>query len=392
MDLIATPVGDKYLPEERSGETRDMIPLDLFLCSACGNLQTGAVINPEVIYTHYLSRPIAVNSVLSDSYQQYAEQVVERFGVKEGDLVVEMGSNDGAFLSFFKTRGANVLGVDPAQNLAEAATKSGVETLPTFFSSEIGEQISSERGKAKIIIANFVYANINNVIDVTNGVRNLLAPDGVFSFETNYRLDVFQKDLIETINHEHLTYYAVKPLRSFFDRLGMQLFDVERVPSKGGSIRCIAQFAGGPHPVSDSVEKLIELEEKEGVYGSGFYESCDSHIKSVRDDMQGLFSSINKPDTSIAGYGTSIGATILIYQLGLGEALDFLVDDDPYRQGLVSPGYHIPVKDPKTLIDQKTDHVLILAPLYAKQIIQKNQSYVDQGGHFVGVWPEAKVY
>jgi hypothetical protein len=392
LDMQPTPVPDKYLPKDRLAESRELIPLDLFMCTACGNLQTGAVTDPNVIYTHYLSRPAAVNPVLSGGYKEYAESVVRRFSIGSDDLVVEMGSNDGAFLNFFKNQGASVLGVDPAQNLAEVATKSGIETIQTFFSSEVSERIKKERGEAKAVIANFVYANIDHVIDVTEGVRNLLAPNGIFCFETNYRVDVFQKDLIETINHEHLTYYAVKPLRAFFNRLGMQLIEVQRVPSKGGAIRCVAQLEGGPHAISDTVDDLVDLEEKEGLYQSDYYKSCDSHIKSVREDMQLMFKDLDPESGSIAGYGTSIGATILIYQLGLGEALDFLVDDDPYRQGLVSPGYHMPVQAPQTLIEHNVRHVLILAPLYAEQIMKKNQAYVDQGGQFVGVWPEAKKY
>ena len=391
LDLLPTPIPDKYLPTDRAGESRELIPLDLLLCGVCGNLQTSAVIDPSVIYTHYLSRPAAVNPVLSSGYQGYAENVVKRYGVGKDDLVVEMGSNDGAFLSFFKDQGASVLGVDPARNLAEVAARSGIETLSTFFSSEVSERIRKERGEAKAVIANFVYANIDNVIDVTMGVRNLLAPDGIFSFETNYRVDVFQKDLIETINHEHLTYYSVKPLRDFFDRLGMQLLTVERVPSKGGSIRCVAQLEGGPYAVSDTVKELIDMEMQNGVYQASFYEPCRSHITSVREEMRVFVQEIGEA-SPIAGYGTSIGATILIYQLGLGKVLDFLVDDDPYRQNLVSPGYHIPVQGPQTLIDQHAGHALILAPLYAEQIMKKNQPYIEQGGKFVGIWPEVKIY
>ena len=387
LKLEPTPIPDKYLPEDRAAESTELIPLDLFLCEDCGNLQNGTVVDPERIYSHYLSRPAAVNPVLSSGYQEYAQRLLDRYDIGENDLVVEMGSNDGAFLSFFKQRGSTVLGVDPAKNLAEAAVKSGIETLPTFFSSEIGLQIREDRGPAKAVIANFVYANIDNVIDVTEGVRDLLAPDGIFSFETNYRLDVFEKDLIETINHEHLTYYAIKSLKVFFDRLGMELIEVERVPSKGGSIRCVVQLTAGPHKVSQSVDELIELEDRQGVYSAAFYESCANHLDRVRDAARELLAEGGGP---VAGYGTSIGATMLIYQLGLGASIDFLVDDDPYRQGLLSPGYHIPVKGPQALLKENASLALVLAPLYAQQIMEKNVAYRTQGGCFATIWPEVQ--
>jgi len=392
MPLNPTPIGDKYLPPERKDETRETIPLDLFLCGDCGHLQTGAIIEPDLIYNHYLSRPAAVNSVLSDAYRQYGEHVMERYSPGAGDLVVEMGSNDGAFLNFFKEHGISVLGIDPAQNLAEAATNIGVDTIATFFSEEVAGSILEDKGQAAVFIANFVFANIDDVNDVVRGVHKVLAKDGVFMFETNNRVDIFQKFLIETINHEHASYFAVKPLRAFFARHEMELIDIEHMPSKGGSLRCTVQHAGGSHAVQPSVQDLIDKEEFLGVYSTAFYQGCADKIRSVREQLGTQAAAWREQGKTFAGYGTSIGATILIYQLGIGEYLDFLVDDDRYRQGLVSPGYHIPVVGPERLSIDKPDYVMILAPLYADPIMKKNQAYSDQGGHFINVWPEVVVY
>lgn len=389
MPLEPTPIGDKYLPYERREENRTTIPLDLYLCKKCGQLQTGAVVDPKQIYVHYLSRPVAVNPVLSDSYRDYAEDIISRYNPSPNSLIVEMGSNEGAFLRFFKNRGFPVLGIDPAENLAEAASESGIETIPAFFTSQLAEEIKSNHGDASIFIGNFVYANINNVIDATQGIRHLLAPHGVFMFETNYRLDIFQKDLIETINHEHLSYFSVSSLQAFFQRQEMELFHVERVPSKGGSLRCAVQLKGGDRLISPSVRELIELEDKLGICDLSFYESCADHINSTRSDLAPFLEDIILGGGTLAGYGTSIGATILIYQLGLGEKMSFLVDDDPYRQNLVSPGYHIPVMSPDIIYEQKPEYIAILAPLYAEAIMNKNRAF---GGRFLTVWPKIEVH
>ena len=391
MSLVPMPVGDKYLPPERREETRETIPLDLYLCTVCGHLQTGAVVNPEVIYKHYLSRPAAVNPVLSDAYQIYAENILSQVRPVQESLMVEIGSNDGAFLNFFKSHGMSVLGVDPADNLAEAATKSGFETFPTFFTSEIAQNIRKERGPASVVIANFTYANIDDLNDVTQGILELLSPDGIFMFETNYRVDVFQKYLIETINHEHLSYFSVKSLKVFFSRHGMELIDVEHVPSKGGSIRCSVQLSGGKRAVSPTVETHIALEDSLDIYSIDFYTPCASHIHSIRDELLEVLGDIKAEGRTVAGYGTSIGATVFIYQLCLGEIIKFLVDDDPYRQNLVSPGYHIPVLASQAIYDQKADCVLILAPLYAERIMGKNRAYTDQGGQFITIWPKIEI-
>lgn len=391
MPLTPTPVGDKYLPPERKEESRDVIPLDLMLCTECGQLQTGAVVNPAFIYKHYLSRPATVNPTLSNAYQEYAESILTRYKPGNDDLVIEIGSNDGAFIGFLRKRSVRVLGIDPAENLAAAATQAGIETIPDFFSRDLAARIRADRGPASVVVANFMFANVDNLSDFTLGIRDLLAPDGVFMFETNYRVDVFQKYLLETINHEHLSYFAVKPLQQFFARHGMDLIAVERVPSKGGSIRCTVQLAGGPHPRNASVEEHIALEQHCSLYNAQFYRPCAEHIRSVRGQLQTFTADARSSGKRIAGYGTSIGATIFIYQLGLGPAIDFLVDDDPYRQNLVSPGYHIPVVSSLALRDQKPDFVFILAPLYANKIIDKNAEYVASGGRFVCIWPEVEV-
>jgi len=392
MSLVPMPIGDKYLPYDNREESNDTVPLDLMLCSSCGQFQTNTLIDPDRIYPHYLSRPAAVNPVLSDAYQAYAKDVLNTYRPAKGSLVVELGSNDGIFLNFFKNQGMSVLGVDPARNLADAATKSGIETLPTLFTSDVARQIRKDRGPASVVIANFVYANIDDIEDATDGIRELLTPDGVFMFETNYRVDVFQKHLIETITHEHVSYFAVKPFKGFFERHGMKLVDVERVPSKGGSIRCTVQPIGSQAKVSPSVEESIALEEDLGLFGVDFYRPCASHIEAVRAELGQMLGGATSERKPVAGYGTSIGATTLIYQLGLGDKLKFLVDDDPYRQNLVSPGYHIPVTSAQALHDQRPNYVLILAPLYSERIRSRNQEYADGGGRFVDVWPQIEVH
>ena len=391
MSLVPTPVGDKYLPAERREETRETIPLDLYLCGGCGHLQTGAVANPNAVFKHYLSRPAAVNPVISDAFKEYAEGILSGIRPDKDSLIFEIGSNDGAFLNFFKEHGMPVLGVDPAYNLAEAATNSGIPTLPTFFSSEVAHTTKKEHGTASVVVTNFTLASMDDLDDATRGIHEMLSADGVFMFETQYRVDTFQRHLLETINTEQLSIFSVKPLSTFFHRHGLQLINVQRVPSKGGSIRCTVQRSGGPRAISPTVQEHISLEDRLGVYNLDFYEPCASHVQAVRKEMAQVLAPIKAQGKIVAGYGTSIGATILTYQLELGEAITFFVDDDPYRQNLVSPGYHIPVLAPQALLEQNPDYVLIMAPLYAEQIIRKNRAYLDRGGHFVTVWPEVEI-
>jgi hypothetical protein len=171
----------------------------------------------------------------------------------------------------------------------------------------------------------------------------------------------------------------------------MELIDVEHVPSKGGSLRCTVQHAQGLRSVDPSVAEFIAQEDELGIYDTAFYQPCRNQILSVRDELKSALCELKEQGHTFAGYGTSIGATILIYQLELGEYLQFLVDDDPYRQNLVSPGYHIPVVSPETLSQDKPSYTLILAPLYAEQIMAKNSGYADSGGHFIKIWPTVEI-
>ena len=391
MHLEPTPVGDKYLPIEQQEESQETIPLEHNLCSVCDHLQTGFVVNPNAVFKHYLSRPTAVNQVFSDSYREYAEGIFSNINPGPGDLIVEIGSGDGAFLNFFKERGIPVLGIDPAVNLAEAATEFGIQTLPTFFNLKVARDIRAEHGAALVIITNFTLASMDDLDDVIRGIHELLSQNGVLMFETQYRLDGFQKLLLETLNNEQNSIFSVKPLNAYFPRHGLELINVQRVPSKGGSIRCTVQKAEGNRAISPMVKELIDLEDRLDISHDDFFKPCISRIHAVREEMEKVLEDIKLEGKSVAGYGTSIGATNLTYQLGLGDAIEYFVDDDPYRQNLVSPGYNIPVLSPEVLLVQKPDYVLIMAPLYADQIINNNQAFLDQGGHFMEIWPNVRL-
>ena len=391
VQLEPTPIGDKYLPIEQQEKSRDTIPLYLNLCGSCEHLQTGTVVNPSAVFEHYLSRPAAVNQVLSDAFLVYAETILSEIKPGADDLVLEIGSSDGVFLNYFKEKGIPVLGVDPAVNLAEAANEIGIKTIPKFFNREVAQKIRTDHGTVSVIVTNFTLASIDDLDDVIKGVRELLSPNGVLMFETQYRLDGFNNLLLETLNNEQNSIFSVKPLNIYFSRHDLELINVQRVPSKGGSIRCTVQQAGGNRSISSEVQELIDLEDTLGISHQDFFKPLIDRIHDVRGEIAKFLESIKIEEKSVAGYGTSIGATNLTYQLALGEAIEFFVDDDPYRQNLVSPGYNRPVFDPKVLLEKKPDYVLIMAPLYADQIISKNQAYIDQGGQFLEVWPNVKL-
>ena len=243
--------------------------------------------------------------------------------------------------------------------------------------------IQSTHGKASIVIANNVFANIDDLEDVTSGIRSLLADDGVFVFETSYLHDVVQGDLIDTIFHEHLCYFAVRPMEAFFARHGMQLVKVDRVPTKGGSIRGTVQLEKGKRAVTPSVETLKTMEADAKLNRLEAYAALDKRLQTHKSKLRKLLAELKAEGKTIAAFGAAVGLTTMIYHFGLNDFLSFMVDDYAAKQNTYSPGHHIPVYAPEALYDRKPDYVLILAWRYADNIINKHKAYLDGGGHFV---------
>jgi hypothetical protein len=234
-------------------------------------------------------------------------------------------------------------------------------------------------------------ANVDDLDAFTQAIRSVLASDGVFVFETGYGASLVQQDLLDNIYHEHLSYFSVKPLIPFFRRNRLELVDVEHVESKGGSIRGLVQLAGGLRPVSPSLAELVAQETAAGVDRVEAFEGFSARMDTVRKELSNLLGGLKAQGKTIAGYGASVGVTTLNYYLDLSGLLSFTVDDNPLRQGLYSPGHHIPVLSPEVLYTRKPDHVLILAWRYAESIMKKNQAFLEQGGHFIVPLPSIVV-
>ncbi len=385
LNLASTPIGDAYLSSKQEFLCH---PLDLYLCETCGLLQLPDFVDPELLYRDYIYHT-SDSLGLVEHFRKYAESVLKIIDLPQNSLVLDIGSNDGSALQFYKNAGMRVLGIDPAREIAEHATKKGIPTLPEFFNTALAGKIVAEHGNASLIMANNVLANIDNLNDLMNGVKILLAPDGVIIFETGYALDLIQKRILDNIYHEHLSYFSVKPLQQFFAHNGLQLIYIERVPTKGGSIRCIVQRADGRRLEHPSVHELIALEEIMGIHKVSTLKQFFGQIREMKMQLTALLEDIKAQGKSIAGYGASVGVTTVLYALELGNLIDFLVDDNSNRQNCYSPGLQLPVKSPEAIYG--VDYTLILAWQYAEPIIKKHQKYLEQGGKFIQFLPNLTI-
>ncbi len=390
IKLAPTPIADDYIAVEQISEIQETYPLDLFFCHNCGHLQLLDVVDPEILFRNY-TYVTSISLGLVEHFRRYADDTLRRFSPQSGALVVEIGSNDGSLLRFFKEGGMRVLGIDPAREIGKKATESGIETLPIFFTSEIGKEIRGKRGPAAIVAANNVFAHSDSLADVADGIREMLAPDGVFVFEVSYLVDIVQKKLFDTVYHEHLCYHSVKSLDTFFRRHGMEFIDIERISTKGGSLRGFVQLAGGPRKVSPSVSELITLEESLGFDKAELFKDFAAELEGIKKQRLGLLRDLKAQGKVIAGYGASTTVTTLMYYFHLGDILSFMVDDNPLKQGRLSPGYHIPVLPPQALYERRPDYVVILAWAYSEPIIKKHQAYLEAGGRFIKPLPDVEM-
>jgi SAM-dependent methyltransferase len=391
IKFVPTPVGDAYLPKEHLQDEEETYPVELFLCLYCGHAQLSDIISPKKIYQEYIYKT-ADSLGLVEHFQKYVESVIQKIQPQKGDLVIDIGSNDGSVLQFFKNHGLHVLGIDPAKVISEEANKKGIETINDFFTVKLANDIKAKYKQASIIISNNTFANIDNADDFIDGIKLVLDKQGVFVFETGYALDTFQKCVIDNIYHEHLSYFSIRPLKKFFERKGMDLFYVEREKTKAGSIRCMVQFKNGNRKQDPSVHDIMELEQDVGLQEPEYFYKFKNDLEHTKQNTLNLLKRLKKRNKKIIGYGASVGVTTIMYEFGIGKNfIDFCVDDNVRRQNLFSPGMHLPVLSPQEIYSQKADYVLILAWQYSDPIIKKHKAFLEQGGKCIVILPQLLV-
>lgn len=392
VELTPTPPGNNFLEEDEIGQDEAKYPLELYFCKKCHHLQLGHVVDPGTLYQNDYSYVSATSSQFVKHLSDFASFAIDKFGLKKNNRVIDIGSNDGTCLRFFKNNGMRVLGVDPATNIANKATASGIETIADFFSLPLAQRIKQEHGSANFITSHNACAHIDDLDSVIAGVEHLLSDDGVFSMEVGYLYDVYTNTWFDTIYHEHLDYHSVEPLKHLFSRFNMEVISVKRISPQGGSIRVMTQKVGGKHSKDETESELIKLEKSSGLDKAETFTMFSGHINEVRDELNKLIKELKETGKTIAGFGAPTKATTLMAHFNLGKnELDFIVDDNPLKQNLYSPGSHIPVYSADTIYEKKPDYLLVLAWNFAEPIMKNHQRYLEQGGKFILPMPKPQV-
>lgn len=393
LDIGNIPLVNRYInPSERHYE-ESLFPLQVKYCKDCSLSQLSIVVDPTLLFKNYFYRS-SISQTFRNHCYEFAEHSVDNFDLKEGDLIVDIASNDGCTLQEFKKFGLSVLGVDPAENLAALANAQGIQTISEFWSENTAQKIIQEHGKAKMIMALNVFAHVDNVDSFLSAINILLKDDGVFAVEVPYLVNFINKMEFDTIYHEHLSYFLVKPLLHLFKRHKLDVFDIKKFIMHGGSIRIYAKKESN-HAIKgdkESIKWLLELEKDLGLYDERTYFKFSHDIQQIKDGLIKTLYQLKWQGKTIAGYGASAKGTVLTNYCGIGkDILDYIVDDTPEKQKFLTPGTHISIVDASYLKKNKPDYLLLLAWNFAEELMQKTKDYKDSGGRYIIPIPSIKI-
>tara|TARA_Y100000766_G_C18859123_1_gene582314 strand:+ start:199 stop:1440 length:1242 start_codon:yes stop_codon:yes gene_type:complete len=390
IKIKKTPPANSFVKKSEINSTQPLYPLNVYFCNECKHLQLVDVIDPEYLYKNYLYVS-GTSNVFVKHFQDYFESVKENY-FKNG-LILDIGSNDGTLLKFFKEDGFKVLGIEPAKKIATEALNKGIPTLIEFFSNELSRKILKSHGSASVITANNVFAHIDNPQSFLKGIKRLIKDSkGIFVIEVSYLLDVIKNNLFDTIYHEHLDYHSIISLNKFFNENGFEIFNIEHVDSHGGSVRIFTQLKDGKFDISNSVEDFLMKEIELGLDKIETYLSFSEKINDIGRELKTFLKSLKSEGKTIIGYGAPAKATTLMYHFDIGpETVSYIIDDSEWKQNLYTPGMHIPIVSKNYLKENEPDYILILAWNFASSIIKNNTDFQNKGGKFIIPLPKLEV-
>lgn len=392
VSLGSSPLSNSYLTREQLHKMEPFYPLEVYVCDNCFLVQLEEFESPENIFSDY-----AYFSSYSDTWLKHAKDYVDKminlFEIDNKSYVVEIASNDGYLLQYFVEKKIPVLGIEPARNVAKVAKQRGVPTEVRFFGTETAKRLASEGKYADLLLGNNVLAHVPNLNDFVAGLKVLLKPRGIITMEFAYLIKLMEEVQFDTIYHEHFSYFSFLTAEKVFAAHGLTIFDVEELPTHGGSLRIYARHSESVNErISESVNQLIRKEQKDGLDKIETYQAFGEKVKRIKRGILSFLIQVKEEGKTIVGYGAPAkGNTLLNYCGVRTDFIDYTVDRNPYKQGRYLPGSHIPIEKPEKTKETKPDYIVIL-PWNIKDEIMEQMSFIKEwGGKFVVLIPKVEV-
>jgi SAM-dependent methyltransferase len=392
VDLGMSPLSNAYLRPEQLSEMEPHYPLHARTCAECFLVQLEQFESPPNIFGEYAYFS-SYSETWLDHAREYAERTIERFHLTAQSLVVEVASNDGYLLQYFQAKGVPVLGVEPAQNVAKVAEKKGIPTLARFFGAGTAAEMRVARQEADLIVANNVLAHVPDLADFVIGLKLLLKPRGIITVEVPHLLRLIQGNQFDTIYHEHFSYFSFCTAEDIFSKHGLTLFDVEELPTHGGSLRLYACHEGEDFwPRDSNVSILRDREIKAGIHDLNIYAGFGEKVRETKQALLDFLIEAKRAGKVVVGYGAPAKASTLLNYCGVGrDFLDYTVDASPHKQNHFLPGAHIPIHHPDMIRHTRPDYVLILPWNLQQEIVRQMADVREWGGRFVVPIPNVRV-
>jgi SAM-dependent methyltransferase len=392
-DLAASPLANSYLSADQMVQMEPYYPLCTYVCASCFLVQLPEFESAQAIFSDY-----AYFSSFSDSWLQHARNytamMVDRFGLDQSRQVVEIASNDGYLLQYFKERNIPVLGVEPAENVAAAAIAAQIPTLIKFFSKSTAKQMIADGQAADLLIGNNVLAHVPDLNEFVSGMKIVLKSEGLFTMEFPHLLRLVEENQFDTIYHEHFSYYSFFTVNNVFKAHGLKLFDVEQIPTHGGSLRIFGCHAEQEqYKVTGRVNELLADEKAYGFDNLETYRRFNKQVRKTKHDILKFMIEASEQGHSIAGYGAPAKGNTLLNFCGIrSDMLPYTVDRSPHKQDHYLPGTRIPIFAPEKIFEDKPDYVLILPWNIKEEIMTQMQKIRRWGGRFVTFIPTVQVH
>ena len=393
INLGNSPPSNSYLTKEQLDLPEIFYPLKLLVCDQCFLVQIDEYKKSAEIFDENYAYYSSFSSAWLDHAKRYVEMATDRFQLNEQSNVLEIASNDGYLLQYFKAKQIPTLGIEPAKNVARVAMDKGIESITEFFGLQLAEKLINKNYMADLIIGNNVFAHVPDINDFVEGLKTILKPTGIITLEFPHLMQLFENNQFDTIYHEHFSYYSFFTAKQILEKYQLDVFDVEQLPTHGGSLRVFAKHReNSSQEISCHVDDLLNDEERKGMKTLDYYKGFHKKVDQIKIDLIDFLLTQKKNKMRVAAYGAAAKGNTLLNYCGIkNDLIEFVVDASPHKQGMYLPASHIPIVNEETLKNEKPDYILVLPWNLKEEIINQLHYAREWGAQFVLPIPQLEI-